>query len=79
MAILVAYKLKLHVAENLLLATVICLQDSENHASMVDITELDILPASEAIREDQVQDLLRRTAYIGNAQQPLLPKSSVFF
>ena len=64
--ILEAYKIKMHVAENLLFAAIQCLQDSESNASLIDIVELDILPGSEAMRTDQVQALLSRTSHLGN-------------
>ena len=48
------------------MGTIICLQDSDTNASLVDIVELDILPGKEPIRADQIAYLMTCTSHVGN-------------
>jgi len=61
--ILEAYRLKLHVAENLLFPLIQVVQDASNGASRVYVVELELLPGQSDISTAHIEGVLAETRH----------------
>ena len=75
-ALLAAYRLKLSVAEDLLLPLIELLQEPMTGASIVDVVELEITP-SKPMASTHVQRIMALTSHLREPNKPLLPQSSL--